>query len=136
MGQFTDEVKRRARLDIRYARGMECMQRERYLECLKDLRAARQRGDLTRAHEIIEDLGAFARETVVLMQQRQRVYERCVAVGMAPSSPRRFSARNETQQPAPVIAFRPQIAKVDISPPPDQPEAGCESAWDEAARES
>lgn len=120
MGQFVDELKRKARIDIRYARGMECMQRERYLEYVKDLREARERGDYVRAHEIIQDLGAFAHETVQLMHQRRKVYERCVAVGAAPAPPRRRAGRDEKagKHPATVVAFRPRSHATGTAPPP------------------
>lgn len=111
MGELVDRIKRNSGVEIRYARGMEVMQRERYLEYVKDLRAARERGDYVRAREIIQDLGAFARETVQLMHQRRGVYERCVAVGAAPAPPprRARAVAAAGHPPATVIPFRPRV---------------------------
>ncbi len=121
-GEFVDELKRKARIDIRYARGMECMQRERYIEYVNDLRAARERGDYARAREIIQDLGAFAHETVQLMHQRRGVYERCVAVGAAPAPPPCLARPGvSADRPlAPVIPFRPrsEVSDSGNAPPP------------------
>src|SRR5215813_8426618 len=87
MSELTDRLEQKTRKEIRYARGMEVMQRERYVEYCHDLRAARQRGDAQRTREIIQDLSAFAGETAALMQAHQRALARLFVLryGQAPS---------------------------------------------------
>ena len=76
MSEMTRHLEKRARTEIRYARGMEVMQRERYVEYCRDLRAARARGDFQRARELIQDLATFAGETAGLVRAHRRAFER------------------------------------------------------------
>src|SRR4051812_22704293 len=76
MGNLTDRLESKARTEIRYARGMEVMQRERYVEYCHDLRRARMRGDFARMREIIQDLSAFTSEMRALTRAHQRAFER------------------------------------------------------------
>jgi hypothetical protein len=76
MSEMTRHLEKRARTEIRYARGMEVMQRERYVEYCRDLRGARACGDFRRTREIIQDLAAFAGETAGLMHAHRRAFER------------------------------------------------------------
>jgi hypothetical protein len=80
MSDMTDRLEAKIQKEIRYARGMEVMQRERYVEYCRDLRAARKQGDRQRTREIIQDLSAFADETRALMQAHRRAYERLFTV--------------------------------------------------------
>jgi hypothetical protein len=76
MSKLTDCLEQKTRKEIRYARGMEVMQRERYLEYCHDLRRARMRGDTKRVREIIQDLAAFVQETTAVMHQRRAAFDR------------------------------------------------------------
>lgn len=80
MSDLTDRLEQKTRKEIRYARGMEVMQRERYVEYCRDLRLARQRGDARRTREIIQDLSAFVGEMANLMDAHQRALARLFVV--------------------------------------------------------
>jgi hypothetical protein len=80
MSELADRLEAKTRKEIRYARGMEVMQRERYVEYCHDLGKARQQGDARRTREIIQDLSAFARETRDLMHAHQRALARLLMI--------------------------------------------------------
>jgi hypothetical protein len=62
MDDFMERVARRVRKEIRYARGMLVMYRERNEEYYKDLHISLSQADYRRAREIAQDLAAFQRE--------------------------------------------------------------------------
>ena len=76
MAELVHRLRDRARKEIRYARGMQCMHRERYLEYVHDMRAARNCGDEKRRREIADDLRAFTGEMWHLMERQRSAYER------------------------------------------------------------
>jgi hypothetical protein len=76
MADIIARLEDKARKEIRYARGMRCMHRERYLESCHELKLARQRGDLGRAAEIADDLRAFVAEMQTLIVRQQAAYDR------------------------------------------------------------
>ena len=78
MATLLDRLETKVRKEIRYARGMRCMHRERYLEYCADLGAAHQRGDAKRAREIADDLRAFAGEMQTLIARERAAYDRLV----------------------------------------------------------
>jgi hypothetical protein len=104
MSEMIDRLEKKTRTEIRYARGMEVMQRERYIEYCHDLYVARMRGDSQRTREIIQDLSAFAKEAASLMQSHQRALTRLFAIrfGAETASP----AHRMTTLPTPLTFYR------------------------------
>jgi hypothetical protein len=76
MAELVHRLRDRARKEIRYARGMQCMHRERYLEYVRDMQTARNSGDEKRRGEIADDLRAFIGEMWHLMEAQRSAYER------------------------------------------------------------
>ena len=123
MSELTDRLEQKTQREIRYARGMEVMQRERYLEYCHDLRRARMRGDGKRAREIIQDLGAFVRETTEVMRKRHAAFERLLLL----RSDARMTAAadvDNAQEPLPdtitLFPARPAPADTDAATPAAQ----------------
>jgi hypothetical protein len=118
MSKLTDCLEQKTRKEIRYARGMEVMQRERYLEYCHDLRRARMRGDTKRVREIIQDLAAFVQETTAVMRLRRAAFDRLwlLRTGMHPHAE---IDPDDAQEPPPdsvtLFPVRPAPAHTDAA---------------------
>lgn len=101
MSDLVERLTDRARAEIRYTRGMRCMQRERYLAYCNAFRLARLRGNYDEARTILSDLNLYVREVGHLAEKQHSAYVRLVALRgagfAAPAAPVLPS-----QQPAPL----------------------------------
>jgi len=91
MADLVERLEHRARTEIRYARGMFCMHRERYLHYCEELRRARQEGDFERRRAILADLALFLQEIRYLEEKHRSGYTRLMALrqggGFSPPAP-------------------------------------------------
>ncbi len=82
-----DPLIEKARMDVRYVRGMRCMHAERYLEYCRDLQQARQHSDWQETHRIIESLSAFSDEMRHLVAKHRSAWERLVQLKVGAGFP-------------------------------------------------
>lgn len=80
MSDLVDLMKYKARKEIRFLRGIQCMYRERYLAYIADFRVARERGDIERTREIAADLRQYVGEVRYLMGRQQSAYQRLASM--------------------------------------------------------
>ncbi len=113
-----NQVERQLRREVISVRGNAAMQRERYLEYLRDLRKARWSKDYSRAGWIIEDLRTFVAEATRLQRKGRGAYRRLAGL----AAQRGFAAPGET----PALAPDPRFARANGDEAETSPE-GAES---------
>src|SRR5262245_44475050 len=102
MADMVQRLKDRSRKEIRYTRGYQVMHRERFLECLHQLRRARWSGQRDQAAALAAELRGSAEEVEQLMQQQLAAYQRLTHL-ITPGDIIPDTATREEEEPAPVI---------------------------------
>lgn len=80
-----ERIIRRARAEVRYLRGYQCMNMERFREYQKDFRAACERADCRKIGEVVQDTIQISGDTMRFIRKRRAITARRSFVQMQDS---------------------------------------------------
>ncbi len=88
MRDLQERITQRTRAEVRYLRGYQCMNLERFRYYRGEFQAAHERSDLRKMYEVVQDSVTISNDTIRLIRKRMAVSARrsfCLVPSDVPS---------------------------------------------------
>ncbi|HEY8291632.1 MAG TPA: hypothetical protein VIG44_04050 [Thermomicrobiales bacterium] len=76
MSDLQDRIARQIRAEVRYLRGYQCMNLERFRYYESEFHAAHERSDFRKLHEVVQDTVTISNDTIRLIRKRIALSDR------------------------------------------------------------
>ena len=76
MNELQGRIAKRTRAEARYLRGYQCMNLERFRYYQEEFRAAHERSDFRKMHDVVQDSVTISNDTIRLIRKRMAITAR------------------------------------------------------------
>ena len=98
MSDLQERITKRTRAEVRYLRGYQCMNLERFRYYRSEFQAARERSDFRTLHDSVQDSVTISNDTIRLIRKRMAISARRSFSFVANETENAFE---DTQYPSP-----------------------------------